>query len=218
MESKGASGKKNVDSILNFLAKYEGYSNFGKSATKARTYLENLASPIKAGVKFGLEKISGYENLSEMVLKGGSKAESVGKFLGKSVKIIGKGATVLTIADISITGLSKGIDEYSKTKDIGKAVKKGALSAVASVGPLEGATLGATIGSAVPGVGTVTGAVVGGVIGGGIQLIKMADPKFFDEPVKETKKVIKTTSRVIEDVKNWTTNSFDSFGKMVGFG
>lgn len=101
MESKGASGKKNVDSILNFLAKYEGYSNFGKSATKARTYLENLASPIKAGVKFGLEKIAGYENLSEMVLKGGSKAESVGKFLGKSVKIIGKGATVLTIADIS---------------------------------------------------------------------------------------------------------------------
>ncbi|MCK6326820.1 hypothetical protein LZU32_07240, partial [Streptococcus agalactiae] len=91
---------------------------------KARTYLENLASPIKAGVKFGLEKIAGYENLSEMVLKGGSKAESVGKFLGKSVKIIGKGATVLTIADISITGLSKGIDEYSKTKDIGKAVKK----------------------------------------------------------------------------------------------
>ncbi|HFE9155668.1 hypothetical protein ACFKI6_05635 [Streptococcus agalactiae] len=54
MESKGDSGKKNVDSILNFLAKYKGYSNFGKSATKAKTYLENLASPIKAGVKFGL--------------------------------------------------------------------------------------------------------------------------------------------------------------------
>ncbi len=46
--------QKNVDSILNFLAKYKGYSNFGKSATKAKTYLENLASPIKAGVKFGL--------------------------------------------------------------------------------------------------------------------------------------------------------------------
>lgn len=78
--------------------------------------MENLANPLKAGVKFGLEKISGYKNLSEMVLKGGGKAETAGKFLGKSVKIIGKGTTVLTIADISITGLSKGIEEYSKNK------------------------------------------------------------------------------------------------------
>lgn len=199
MESKGASGKKNVDSILNFLAKYEGYSNFGKSATKARTYLENLASPIKAGVKFGLEKIAGYENLSEMVLKGGSKAESVGKFLGKSVKIIGKGATVLTIADISITGLSKGIDEYSKTKDIGKAVKKGALSAVASVGPLEGA-------------------IIGGGIGFAIQGVKALDPKFFDHPVKSSQKIADNIGKSVNGVKNSVSKYIGGFGKVIGFG
>lgn len=211
MESKGASGKKNVDSILNFLAKYEGYSNFGKSATKARTYLENLASPIKAGVKFGLEKIAGYENLSEMVLKGGSKAESVGKFLGKSVKIIGKGATVLTIADISITGLSKGIDEYAKTKDIGKAVKKGALSAVASVGPLEGATLGATVGG-------VPGAIIGGGIGFAIQGVKALDPKFFDHPVKSSQKIADNIGKSVNGVKNSVSKYIGGFGKVIGFG
>ena len=42
------------------------------------------------------------------------------------------------------------LDAYCKTGDIGKAVGKGALSAIASVGPLEGATIGSAIGG-VPG-------------------------------------------------------------------
>lgn len=211
MESKGVSGKKSADAILNFLAKYEGYSNFGKYTTKAKTYLENLANPLKAGVKFGLEKISGYKNLSEMVLKGGGKAETTGKFLGKSVKIIGKGATVLTIADISITGLSKGIEEYSKTKDIGKAAKKGALSAVASVGPLEGATLGAAVGG-------VPGAIIGGGIGLAIQGVKAIDPKFFDHPVKSSQKIADNIGKSVNEVKNSVSKYIGGFGKVIGFG
>lgn len=160
MELKGVLGKKNVDLILNFFVKYEGYSNFGKFVIKVRMYLENLVSFIKVGVKFGLEKIVGYENLLEMVLKGGFKVEFVGKFLGKLVKIIGKGVIVLIIVDISIMGLLKGIDEYLKIKDIGKVVKKGVLFVVVSVGFLEGVILG-----------VIVGGVLGVIIGGGIGFV-----------------------------------------------
>ncbi|MDT9522787.1 hypothetical protein NND47_04785, partial [Streptococcus mutans] len=71
-----------------------------------------------------------------------------------------------------------GISEFSKSKNIGKAVGKGALSTVSSVGPLEGATIGATIGSVIPGFGTTAGAGLGFVVGSGIQVIKAFDSDF----------------------------------------
>lgn len=57
---------------------------------------------------------------------------------------------------------------------------KGALSAIASVGPLEGATIGGAIGG-------VPGAFIGAGVGAVIQGIKAWKPKFFDDPVKGTK-------------------------------
>ncbi|WP_050483017.1 glycine zipper family protein [Streptococcus equinus] len=77
-----------------------------------------------------------------------------------------------------------------KQKIVGKAVKHGALDAVSSIGPLEGATLGAAVGG-------VPGAVIGAGVGAAIQGVKWIEPNFFDDPVKGTKDIVKKLERVL---------------------
>ena len=94
----------------------------------------------------------------------------------------------------------------------------GALDAVASVGPLEGATIGGAIGSAVPIFGTTAGAVIGGVVGAAIQGIKWLEPKFFDDPVKGTKNIVNKVGNGIKGVADAVSNGIGGIGKALGFG
>lgn len=121
---------------------------------------------------------------------------------------------LMTFADLGITAISSGAEEYRKTGDLGKAAGKGALSAVASVGPLEGATIGATIGSTIPIVGTATGAVVGGVIEG----LKWIEHKFFDDPVQGTKNIAKKIGNGIKAIGDSVSKGLGGIGKALGFG
>ena len=57
---------------------------------------------------------------------------------------------------------------------------------------MEGATIGASIASVIPvlGASQIVGAGIGALVGLRIQGIKAWKPKFFDDPVTETKKMI----------------------------
>ena len=177
VEKTGAKGDKFVTAVLSGLSKYESMGKFGENISKGFKWLEKAANPLKSATKWGLEKVSGFKTLEEAV-KTGKNFVGEAKFLGKGIKFLGKVGTVATVAQLGFEGLSGGINEFSKSKNIGKAVGKGALSTVSSVGPLEGATIGATIGSVIPGFGTTAGAGLGFVVGSGIQVIKAFDSDF----------------------------------------
>ncbi|EHJ52440.1 T7SS effector LXG polymorphic toxin [Streptococcus macacae] len=217
VEKTGAKGDKFVTAVLSGLSKYESMGKFGEKFSKGFKYLEKAASPVKSAAKWGLEKVTGFKSLEEAV-KTGKNFVGEAKFLGKGIKFLGKVGTVATVAELGISGVSSGVDEYRKTGNVGKAVGKGALSAVSSVGPLEGATLGAAVGSAVPIFGTTAGAVVGAGIGVGIQVIKMIEPKFFDDPVKGTKNIIGKVGKGIKGAANAVSNAIGGVGKALGFG
>ena len=85
------------------------------------------------------------------------------------------------------------------------------LYAVASVGPLEGATIGGAIGGPV-------GAGVGFLAGAAIQGIKWFEPKFFDDPVKGTKNIVNKVGNGIKGVANAVSNGIGGIGKALGFG
>lgn len=181
VEKSGVKGSKAVDTILEGLSKYEGLRKSGalwsilskveksgvkgskavdailEGLSKAHKGLDFLASPVKEGTKWGLEKVSGFKSL-EKAVQTGKNLVGDAKFLGKGIKFLGKVGTVATFAELGFEGIAGGVEEYSKSKDIGKAVGKGALSAVSSVGPLEGATIGAAVGG-------VPGAVIGASAG-----------------------------------------------------
>ncbi|MBF0777459.1 hypothetical protein [Streptococcus cuniculi] len=214
VEKTGAKGDKFVTAVLAGLAKYESMGKFGTKTSKGFGYLQKFASPVKSTIKWGLEKASGVKSLATYVNKGGQLAG----FWGKAVKVAGKAGTVLTVADLTITGVSSGLDEFRKSGDVGKAVGKGALSAVASVGPLEGATLGAAVGSVIPIIGTTGGAIAGAVIGGIIQGMKAWKPDFFDNPVKGTKEIVNDVGKGIKGAVNAVSNVVGGVGKVLGFG
>lgn len=197
VEKSGVKGSKAVDAIL------EGLS-------KAHKGLDFLASPVKEGTKWGLEKVSGFKSL-EKAVQTGKNFVGDAKFLGKGIKFLGKVGTVATFAELGFEGISGGIEEYSKSKDIGKAVGKGALSAVSSVGPLEGATIGAAVGG-------VPGAVIGASAGIIIQGIKAWKPNFFDDPVKGTKEMVKDVGNGIKGAADAVSNAIGGVGKALGFG
>ncbi|MGT2883740.1 hypothetical protein ACVRZS_02125 [Streptococcus ferus] len=146
VEKTGAKGDKFVTAVLSGLSKYESMGKFGEKFSKGFKWLEKAANPLKSATKWGLEKVTNIKTLETFVTKGLSKGEKLTGFLGKAVKLGAKAGTVLIVAELGIAGISSGITEYQKTGDVGKAVGKGALSAVASVGPLEGATLGLQLG------------------------------------------------------------------------
>ncbi|NLQ79273.1 hypothetical protein D3841_10425 [Streptococcus mutans] len=183
---------------------------FGENISKGFKWLEKAANPLKSATKWGLEKVSGFKTLEEAV-KTGKNFVGEAKFLGKGIKFLGKVGTVATVAQLGFEGLSGGINEFSKSKNIGKAVGKGALSAVSSVGPLEGATIGAAVGG-------VPGAFIGVGAGLIIQGIKAWKPKFFDDPIKGTQEMVSDVGNGIKGAVNAVSNAIGGVGKALGFG
>ncbi|AGU77492.1 hypothetical protein [Streptococcus intermedius] len=210
VEKTGAKGDKFVTAVLNGLSKYESMGKFGENISKGFKWLEKIANPLKSATKWGLEKVTGFKTLEEAV-KTGKNFVGEAKFLGKGIKFLGKVGTVATVAQLGFEGISGGINEFSKSKNTGKAVGKGALSTVSSVGPLEGATIGAAVGG-------VPGAFIGAGIGAGVQVIKMFEPKFFDDPVKGTKNIIGKVGKGISGAANAVSHAFGGVGKALGFG
>lgn len=60
-------------------------------------------------------------------------------------KGLGTAAQVATYAQLGVTFVPSGVDEYGKTGSIGKGVIGGLIDTVKSVGPLEGMTIGAAV-------------------------------------------------------------------------
>ena len=207
IEKTGLKGYNFTSKVLDGLAKYEKMGKFGEKVSKGFKWLENFASPFEAGAKAILEKVAGIKPLSDFVTKGGELVGSLGKVVGK---FAAKAATVLTFAELGITAVSSGVAEYCETGDIGKAVGKGALSAIASVGPLEGATIGSAIGG-------VPGACIGAGVGLIVQGIKFVEPKFFDDPVQGTKNIMNKIGRGIQGAANTVSSVFSGLGKALGF-
>ena len=222
---KGTKGRKFVSGVMSAMARYESIGNKGGTLKKIFDGISDIASPVETIVKTGLEgaRDVGMVKFGKYI-KGGEEATGLLgkglKYFPKVAKVMGKVGTVTTFADLGITAISSGVDEYSKTKDIGKAAGKGALSAIASVGPLEGATIGASIASVIPipGVSQIVGAGVGALVGLGIQGIKAWKPKFFDDPVKGTEEIIDDVGNGIKGTVKNISNVIGGFGKVLGFG
>ena len=222
---KGTKGRKFVSGVMSAMARYESLGNKGGTLKKIFDGISDIASPVETIVKTGLEgaRDAGMAKFGKYI-KGGEEATGLLgkglKYFPKVAKVMGKVGTVTTFADLGITAISSGVDEYSKTKDIGKAAGKAALSAIASVGPLEGATIGASIASVIPipGVSQIVGAGVGALVGLGIQGIKAWKPKFFDDPVKGTEEIIDDVGNGIKGTVKNISNVIGGFGKVLGFG
>ena len=213
---KGTKGRKFVSGVMSVMAWYESLGNKGGTLKKVFDGISDIANPVETIVKKGLEaaRDAGMAKLGKYI-KGGEEATGLLgkglKYFPKVAKALGKVGTVMTFADLGITAISSGVDEFSKTRDVGKAVGKGALSAVSSVGPLEGATIGGAIfGPA--------GAGVGFFVGAAIQGIKAWKPKFFDDPVKGTKEMIDDVGKGIKGTVKNISNVIGGFGKALGFG
>lgn len=213
---KGTKGSKFVSGVMSVMAWYESLGNKGGTLKKVFDGISDIANPVETIVKKGLEaaRDAGMAKLGKYI-KGGEEATGLLgkglKYFPKVAKALGKVGTVMTFADLGITAISSGVDEFSKTRDVGKAVGKGALSAVSSVGPLEGATIGGAIfGPA--------GAGVGFFVGAAIQGIKAWKPKFFDDPVKGTKEMIDDVGKGIKGTVKNISNVIGGFGKALGFG
>ncbi|EQC68218.1 hypothetical protein HSISB1_1139 [Streptococcus sp. HSISB1] len=238
VEKSGAKGNKAVDLVLEGLSKYEGLGKSSKYLSKLGELSGKVASPVKEGVKWGIEKISGFTSLEKAVTTGKNFVGDA-KFLGKGIKILGKVGTVMTVADIGFEGVSGGIEEYTKTKDVGKAVIGGTIDTVASVGPLEGATIGAAIGGVVgtavpvPILGTISGATVGAaagfLVGGAISLTNWMKPDItddakeftytvYDNATEKVDKVGKAVASSVSKTAKIVSNSFSDIGKGLDFG
>ena len=233
VEQKGIKGEAFVTAVLNGLSRYERMGKFGEKISKGFTWLSRAASPFKSAVKETLNKVSGIKSLTNYVTKGGKLQGA----LSKSVKVLGKAGTVLTLAELVITGVSSGISEFTKMKHVGKAVAGGTIDAIKSIGPLEGMTIGAAIGGQlgtaipIPVLGTVSGGVVGGIVGGIVggvnSLVQLANPTIYDDVKKVTYKAIdtveKTTNNInknvnkaIERTADTVSNTIGGIGKAIG--
>ena len=214
---KGTKRRKFVNGVMSTMAWYESLGNKGGTLKKIFDGISDIASPVETIVKTGLEgaRDAGMAKFGKYI-KGGEEATGLLgkglKYFPKVAKVMGKVGTVTTFADLGITAISSGVDEYSKTKDIGKAAGKGVLSAIASVGPLEGATIGGAIG------GGPVGMAVGFFVGAAIQGIKLLEPKFFDDPVQGTKNIINNVGKGIEGFANEVSKGIGGIGKALGFG
>ncbi|RSI83104.1 Ribonuclease [Streptococcus mitis] len=213
---KGTKGRKFVSGVMSTMAWYESLGNKGGTLKKIFDGISDIASPVETIVKKGLEgaRDAGMAKFGKYIKGGEEVTGLLGKglkYFPKVAKVLGKVGTVMTFADLGITAISSGVDEYSKTKDIGRAAGKGALSAIASVGPLEGATIGGAIGG-------LPGAAVGAVVGGVIQGIKAWKPKFFDDPVKGTKEIIDDVGNGIKGTVKNISNFMGGIGKALGVG
>lgn len=168
--------------LINGLAKYESFGQMvGKkwipkidTLGKGYEWFNKLTNPIKTYVSEGLKN-------SKFVQ--GAKSWGVAKGLGN----VGQ---VATYAQLGVTFVSSGVNEYGKTGSIGKGIIGGAIDTVKSLGPLEGMAIGSQVGGAIgtaipiPIVGTVSGAVggaiIGGVVGGANKIAQFIFPDMYD--------------------------------------
>lgn len=227
IESKGPKGYKFVSKVLDLMVKYESWKKFTKPLDTVVEWVQNGTSLVETGAKWVLKKVSGIKYLGDAVEKGKNLVGEA-KFLGKGIKYLGKLGTILTFAELGITGISSGINEFSKTGHVGKAVTGGMIDTVKSIGPLEGATIGGTIGGAIgtaipiPGLGTVSGAAfgagVGFVVGGVNYLAQLKWPNLYDDAKKVAYKVIDKIDEGIDHVKKFASNEIGGIGKALGFG
>ncbi|WP_268734160.1 hypothetical protein [Streptococcus gallolyticus] len=222
LAQSGEKGEKAATYVLKGLMKYEEFGNAIKN-TKLGTLIagtskvfdgaKKVADPIKSFVKEGLKSTKFYKAISETATAGGEVSGTL-NFLGKGLKFAGKAATVVTFADVAISGVSGGVKEYAKTGDVGKGVIAGTFSAVKSVGPLEGATIGAAVGGGFP------GAVIGAGVGLGIYILDKTGVldtaedltmKFYDKSKEVVGKAVKSVGEAI-------STTFGGIGKALGFG
>ena len=222
LAKSGEKGEKAATYVLKGLMKYEEFGNAAKNTklgamiagtSKVFDSAKKVADPLKSIVKEGLKSTKFYKAISETAKTGGEVSGTF-KILGKGVKFAGKAATVVTFADVAVSGVSGGAKEFAKTKDIGKGVIVGTFSAVKSVGPLEGATIGAAVGGGFP------GAVVGAGVGLGIYILDKTGVldtaedltmKFYDKTKENIGKTVKTVGKSI-------STTFSGIGKAVGVG
>jgi len=222
LAKSGEKGEKAATYVLKGLMKYEEFGNAAKNTklgamiagtSKVFDSAKKVADPLKSIVKEGLKSTKFYKAISETAKTGGEVSGTF-KILGKGVKFAGKAATVVTFADVAVSGVSGGAKEFAKTKDIGKGVIVGTFSAVKSVGPLEGATIGAAVGGGFP------GAVVGAGVGLGIYILDKTGVldtaedltmKFYDKTKENIGKTVETVGKSI-------STTFSGIGKAVGVG
>ena len=160
---------------------------------KAYENLNKITSPVKTFVGEGLKK---------------------SKFI-QGAKTLGKVATVATYAQLGITFVSSGIDEYGKTGSIGKGIIGGGIETIKSIGPLEGMTLLAPLGPVGMGVGAFLGTanVVAQLINPNLyDDIKDGAYKLYD---KGKEAIGKGVSQGIDTVKSACKN-IQNVGKSIG--
>ena len=216
--------------LITALAAYEGLTDLTKT------------SKFGKGLQFGF---SAYERYKEVIspvktfVSSYLKASPEYSYIRATGKLLGKAGTYLTYADLAVTGVSSGVNEYGKTGSVGKAVIGGTIDAVASIGPLEGATIGASIGGAigtaipVPILGTISGAaagaVVGVAVGGVISLAKWVNPDIasdakefaytvYDNTTEKIKKVGRVVASSASETVKTVSNYISGIGKAIDFG
>lgn len=123
------------------------------------------------------------------------------------VKGLGTAAQVATYAQLGVTFVSSGVNEYGKTGSIGKGAIGGAINTIKSIGPLEGMTIGGTIGGVmgsaipIPILGTISrvvvGTIVGGVVGGINKLGQFINPDLYDDTKDGAYKLYDKTAEVV---------------------
>ena len=216
--------------LITALAAYEGLTDLTKT------------SKFGKGLQFGF---SAYERYKEVIspvktfVSSYLKASPEYSYIRATGKLLGKAGTYLTYADLAVTGVSSGVNEYGKTGSVGKAVIGGTIDAFASIGPLEGDTIGASIVGAigtaipVPILGTISGAaagaVVGVAVGGVISLAKWVNPDIasdakefaytvYDNTTEKIKKVGKVVASSASETVKTVSNYISGIGKAIDFG
>lgn len=209
--------------LINGLAKYESFGQAvaqGKWIPKIDTigrgyqWFNKMTNPIKTYVS---------ESLKNSQFIQGTKNWGV-------VKGLGTAAQVATYAQLGVTFVSSGVNEYGKTGSIGKGAIGGAIDTVKSIGPLEGATLGAEFGTVIPGIGNVAGAGMGFALGVGNKLLQFVKPdlydnikdcayKLHDKGKKFTKSTLKNAGKAVDQSIDTVKQIFEDVqqvGKSIG--
>lgn len=170
--------------LINGLAKYESFGQAvaqGKWIPKIDTigrgyqWFNKMTNPIKTYVS---------ESLKNSQFIQGAKNWGV-------VKGLGTAAQVATYAQLGVTFVSSGVNEYGKTGSIGKGAIGGVIDTIKSIGPFEGMTLLSGFGPVGVGAGLVFGLINKG--------IQFANPDLYDHIKDGAYKLDDKTSEVLKD-------------------
>lgn len=172
--------------LINGLAKYESFGQAvaqGKWIPKIDTigrgyqWFNKMTNPIKTYVS---------ESLKNSQFIQGAKNWGV-------VKGLGTAAQVATYAQLGVTFVSSGVNEYGKTGSIGKGAIGGAIDTIKSIGPFEGMTIGGAVAGPF-------GAVVGGAMGLMNKGIQFLWPNKYDDIKNGAYKLYDKTAEAVGDV------------------